>query len=413
MYLKKKNKKSENQTANLQLVKETNITLIFNLIYKHGPISRAELAQKTKLSPTTVSSLVEELLDGSMIIETGAGETTTSGRKPIMLEINPDGGYILSFEMLKDALLCEMYDLKCNDICSYKEKVDDYSIIGKIIIHETEKLLKQNNISEEKLLGICIALPGLIDIENKRVTSSTVIPIDENNDFFSEIKQKFSNIPLFVENQSYLCAYAEKEFGIDEDIENLVFIDINVGIGAGIIIGGNVFKGSFGLAGEIGHITIDMNGPRCKCGNRGCLETMASVPAIIQKIIFAIMSGRDTLVKKVIDNDYNRINIGTIKYAIENNDELVMEIMDETAMKLAFGINNVINLYNPQVIVIGGEIAYAGSFFLGKLKDHLHSIELKPNIDKVKLKYSSLEKNAATLGGARYVLDNIFRLTHW
>jgi len=412
MYLRKKNK-NENQTANLQLVKETNITLIFNLIYKHGPISRAELAQKTKLSPTTVSSLVEELLDGSMIIETGAGETTTSGRKPIMLEINPDGGYILSFEMLKDALLCEMYDLKCNDICSYKEKVDDYGIIGKIIIHEAEKLLKQNNISEEKLLGICIALPGLIDIENKRVTSSTVIPIDENNDFFSEIKQRFGNVPLFVENQSYLCAYAEKEFGIDEDIENLVFIDINVGIGAGIIIGGNVFKGSFGLAGEIGHITIDMNGPRCKCGNRGCLEIMASVPAIIQKIIFAIMSGRDTLVKKVIGNDYNRINIDIIKYAIENNDELVMEIMDETAMKLAFGINNVINLYNPQVIVIGGEIADAGSFFLEKLKHYLHSIELKPNIDRVKLKYSSLEKNAATLGGARYVLDNIFRLAHW
>jgi len=412
MSLRKKNA-SENQTANLQLVKETNITLLFNLIYKLGPISRAELAQRTKLSPTTVSSLVEELIHDGMIIETGVGETTTSGRKPIMLEINPDGGYILSFEMLKDALLCDMYDLKCNEITVYKEKVDDFGAIGKKIIDEAEKMLKQNNISEEKLLGICISLPGLIDFEKKRVTSSTVIPIDENNDFFNEIKQRFSNIPVFVENQSYLCAYAEKEFGTDGDIEDLVFIDINVGIGAGIIIGGNVFKGSFGLAGEVGHITIDMNGPRCKCGNRGCLEIMANIPAIIQKIIFAIMSGRDTIVKEVIDNDYNKINMDTVKYAIENNDELVMEIMDETAMKLAFGINNVINLYNPQVIVIGGEIIKAGSFFLEKLKDHLNSIELKPNINKVKLRYSTLKENAATLGGARYVLDNIFRLTHW
>ncbi|HHW48007.1 MAG TPA: ROK family transcriptional regulator [Clostridiaceae bacterium] len=412
MSLRKKNT-NENQTANLQLVKETNITLLFNLIYKLGPISRAELAQRTKLSPTTVSSLVEELISDGIIIETGVGETTTSGRKPIMLEINPDGGYILSFEMMKDALLCEMYDLKCNEVSGYKEKVADYGKIGQKIIDEAEKLLKQNNISEEKLLGISIALPGLINIENKRVTTSTVIPIDENNDFFSEIKQRFSNIPVFVENQSYLCAYAEKEFGIDEDIEDLVFIDINVGIGAGIIIGGNVFKGSFGLAGEVGHITIDMNGPKCKCGNRGCLEIMANIPAIIQKIIFAIMSGRDTIVKKVIDNDYNKINMDIIKYAIENNDELVMEIMNETAMKLAFGINNVINLYNPQVVVIGGEITKGGSFFLEKLNDHLHSIELKPNINKVKLKYSILKKNAATLGGARYVLDNIFRLAQW
>jgi len=407
-----KGPKSEKHVANQQLVKETNLTLIFNLIYKYGPVSRAELANKTKLSPTTVSSLAEELLRSGMIMETGAGTTTTSGRKPIMLETNPNGGYVISVEMLENGFNCYLYDLKCSEICGGKFDISEYGLIGAEIAKVSEQILKKMNVREDKLLGICIGAPGLIDTENNRVISSTVIPIDEHNEFYNTLKARFANIPILLENESCLCAYAEKEFGTDGEIRNLVFIDvINAGIGAGIIINGSMFRGSFGLAGEVGHISIDLNGPKCKCGNRGCLEVVAGIPAMIQKVIFAIMSGRETVVRDIINNDFNRIDIDIIKIAVEKGDQLIMEVLDEISYKLAAGINNVINLFNPQVIVIGGEILKIGNIFLEKLKNTLYSIELKPNVNRVVIKYSNLKGNTVTLGGSRFLLDNIFKTT--
>lgn len=402
--------KKDKHAANLQLVKETNLALIFNLINKHQPVSRAELAHITRLSPTTVSSLTEELIESGVVVETGAVKTSAIGRKPIMLEINSGGGFVASVEMVEDGFFCTIYDLKYTEVDGGKNTVAHYTGIGTEIVKEIEHLLVKNNIKDDKLLGICIGIPGLLDLENNRVISSTVIPIDESNNFYSDIKRKYYDIPVMLGNESCFCAYAEKEFGMNGNIRNLVFIDINIGIGAGIILDGQIYTGSFGLAGEVGHISIDFNGPRCKCGNRGCLETLASIPALSQKILFAMMSGRETIVKDILGNDYNKIGVNVIKEAMDKEDGLVLELVDDTAEKLAHGINNIINLFNPEVIVVGGEIAKLGDVFLQRVDAHLKSMELKPNIDRIRVKYSGLGDRAGTLGGAKYVLDNVFKM---
>lgn len=405
-----KTKKNQKQTANLQMVKETNLALIFSLIYRHGPISRAELAQRTKMSPTTVSSLIEELLKNDIVVETGAGKTSTSGRKPIMVEINAAGCFIISCEIMGSGIQGSLFDLLCRQVDEFKYDVTDFEGLGALMIEAAKKIISKHKIPENKLLGISIGFPGLINHEECRVISSTVVPIKEDNNFCRQLGDRFNGIPVYLENESYFCAYAEKEFGIGEDVKNLIYIDINIGIGAGIIMEGGIFRGTTGMAGEIGHISIDMNGPRCKCGNRGCLEIMASIPAMIQKIVFAIMSGRDTIIKEITQNDLNKINIDVISQAVGNNDELAIEIVDEIALKLAFGINNVINLFNPQAVVLGGEITKIGDILLSRIREHLGSIELKPVMKKPDVKYSSLKGNAVSLGGARYALDNIFKI---
>ncbi len=401
---------SRKQTANLQLVKETNLALVFNLIYRHGPVSRAELAQKTRMSPTTVSSLIEELLKNDIAVETGAGKTSTSGRKPIMVEINPCGGYVIAYEIVENGILGSLYDLLCRQVDEFHYEVTDFESLGTRMIEAAEKLIARHGIPEKKLLGFSIGFPGLINHMEQRVISSTVVTVGTGNDFCGRMRERFSGVPVFFENQSYFCAYAEKQFGIGENIQNLIFIDINIGIGAGIIVEGGMFRGTSGMAGEIGHISIDMNGPRCKCGNRGCLEIMASIPAMVQKIVFAVMSGRDTVIKEITQNDLNKINVDVISRAIKRNDGLATEIADEIALKLAFGINNVVNLFNPQVVVIGGEITKIGDAFLDRVREHLRSIELMPGMNRPELKYSYLKGNTASLGGARYALDNIFKI---
>lgn len=408
-----RSKSEEKQTANQQLVKESNLSLIFNFIKKYESISRAELANITKLSPTTVSSLAEELLRDGYIVEAGSGSSTTSGRKAIMLQINSNGGYVVSIEIVPNYLKCFLYDLNCREAGGCDFSISDYNSVGKQIVDAVQRVMEEFKLTKDKLLGICIGVPGLIDSKNRHVISSTVVPIDEKNHFLSFVKNKFTDIHVMLGNESCFYAYAEKEFGTGKDVKNLIFIDINVGIGAGIILNGEIFTGSNGLAGEIGHTTIDINGTKCKCGNRGCLELLASIPAISQKIIMGMMSGRDTKIQKIIGFDYSKINANVIRQGIDNKDELVLQVIDDVAQKLAYGINNIINLFNPEVIVIGGEIVKLGEVFLEKIKLYLNEIALKPNIDKVEVYYSRNIENASTMGGAAYVLDNIFKTGAW
>ncbi|NMA96360.1 MAG: ROK family transcriptional regulator, partial [Clostridiales bacterium] len=389
-----------------QLIKESNLSLILKLIDSHEPISRAELAQMTKLSPTTVSSLIEELIEEGLVIETGEGKSETSGRKPIMLTIKSDGRYVICIDIVKEDFKCLIYDLKCNERADKTYSIKDYDNIGSEIAESIKENIELASIPEDKIIGICISIPGLIDEESKRVMS-TVIPIDEDNDFYEVIAERF-DYPVFLMNQSCLYAYAEKQFGSKEQIKNLVFIDINVGIGAGIITDGDIFNGAYGIAGEIGHMSLDINGTRCKCGNRGCLETIASIPAIFQNIVFGIMAGRETIIKDMIGNDYNSLTIEMIRRALDEGDEFIIELIDDIARKLAFGINNVVNILNPDFVIIGGRIRRFGMELLDRIKHHFHSIAFKSNRDKLTIKYSNIEKNAVGLGGARYTIDTTF-----
>ena len=402
--------REEKQVASQQRIKEGNLTLIFNLIKSKDIISRSELAQITKLSPTTISSLVDELLRNNMVVEIGAGTTTTSGRKPIMLEVNPYGGYVAAVEMLKDSFRCYLYDLNCKPVGGGKYEVKDYVSFGGQVISKVDELLESHSIGKKSLLGIGIGIPGLIDYEKNRVLSSTVLAIEPDNDFYDQIKAYYCGIPVFLQNESCFYAYAEKEYGQLKDVRNLVFIDINVGIGAGIVLNGQIFSGSFGTAGEIGHMTIDMKGPKCVCGNRGCLEVMASVPAILQKVVFAVMAGRNTIVNDLVKNDYNGVNLEVISEALKKGDTLISEIVDETADALAYGINNIINLFSPEVIAIGGELTKLGDGLLDRVKARLCNIGLLNNINKVRIKYSVLGEDAVTLGGAKYSLDRLFEI---
>ena len=396
------------RAKNLQLIKENNFALVFNMIYRHRSISRAQLAKITKLSPTTVSSQVDELLKKDLVVETGTGDMGTSGRKPIMITINENGCYVVSVEMTEEGYNCCLYNLLCRCLCSRHCPVTDFSLISDAITETIHDMFGQCGIPENKLIGISIGVPALIDYEKKRIITSTVVPIDGSNDFYARIKANFESVPVLMENESGFRAYAEKSFVNGESIKNLIFIDIGTGIGAGIIIDGNLYRGAFGLAGEIGHMSIDVNGPRCKCGNHGCFEVMAGIPSMIQKVLFAVMSGRETLVRDMIHGDLNRISVDLIGEAAKKGDPLALEVIDDNARSLACGINNVINLLNPQTIVIGGEIEKLGTGFLKQVKEYLSGIELRPNAAGINIRYSRLKENTSALGGARYLLDNVF-----
>ncbi len=367
------------KAANLQVVKESNLTLVFNLINKNQPISRASIAHKTGLSPTTVSSLVDELISEDMVVEIGTGNLKGSGRKPIMLSVKADGGCVVGIELRQSGFELEFFDLTGKRVLFHSHEIEDYGRIGEMLVEDIKAL----NRNMGRLLGICVGVPGVIDRRTKKIVS-TVIPIDEDNAFFDILCASFPDIRVKLGNISSFCAYIEKNEA-REDIHSLVYIDINIGIGAGIILEDRIFTGAFGNAGEFGHVSVDLNGKICKCGNRGCLEAIANVPQILETV------GEKSLSK------------------IDVEDEVTREKLKPICRYMAAGINNAVNMINPEAIVLGGEITKLGKPFLKLLRSELLPIMFEANRERVILRFSSIDGNAVTRGCGRYMLDRIFQ----
>ena len=366
------------QTANLELVKQSNLTLVFNFINAHQPVSRASIARATGLSPTTVSSLADELISENMIEETGMGTLHGSGRKPIMLAVKTDGGCVVAVEVRKGTLEFEVFDLKGNSVVYQKCGISDYEKLGDIIADEVEKIYKGHG----RLLGICVGVPGIVDKRTKRVLSK-LIPVNRDNNFFDVLRMRFPDVKIKLGNESSFCAYIEK-VEAKKDIHSLVYIDINVGIGSGIILDDRIYTGAFGNAGEFGHMSVDADGRVCKCGNRGCIEEVAGPPAICKALGVSSISEIDT------------------------NDKSVYEKLDDICKYFACGINNIMNMINPEAVVLGGEVTYLGQPFLDRIKKKLDEIMFSADPEVFSLRFSSVSGNAVTKGGGKYLLDRIF-----
>lgn len=365
------------KTANLKLVKQSNLTLVFNLINENQPVSRASIAHATGLSPTTVSSLVDELISENMVEETGMGKLSGSGRKPILLAVKRDGGCVAAVEIRDGGFNLEVFNLEGASVLYCSREITDYGDIGNIIADEVLEKCREFG----RLLGICVGVPGVIDKKTKRVLS-TLIPITRDNDFFNVIRTRFPDMKVKLGNESSFCAYIEKTQ--KKEIHSLVYIDINIGIGAGIILDDRIFTGAFGNAGEFGHVSVDINGEKCKCGNFGCLEGLANVPAICKA------AGVSKLTE------------------IDTTDEKSIERLRGVCRYIASGINNIINMINPEAVVIGGEISYLGKPFLEEIKKELAPIMFAADMERFSLEFSSVDGNPVTRGAGRYLLDRIF-----
>jgi len=377
-----------NKPSSQQQIQQSNTKLVFKLIYKNDGISRASIASITKLSPTTISSLTEQLIKKELIVEVGTKIVKNSGRRPTLLDVNKKGAYSICIDLQEKGYNIGIYDLQCNSVKENFVEVSDYSKLGFSLVTNITTILKEEYINESKMLGICIGAPGLIDNNKEKVISSTIIPIDENNDFYMQLKKRFNKKPIEVVNESSLAAYAEKQF-IDEikNINNILYVDIHTGIGAGIIIDGKIFRGANNLAGEFGHISVDINGARCKCGAKGCLETVANIKAILKQL----------KTYKSIEEVANRYEEGyvDVKVAVSKN-----------AKYIAYGINNAVNLLNPEAVIIGGKITLFGQKYLMEVLKVYNEIALDKNKD-IKILLSRVKGNPITLGGAKYLLDTI------
>ena len=370
---------TEINKSSQQNIKESNMRMVFGLIHKNEIISRADIKKITSLSATTVSSLVEELMQEGFVVECGMKQTSKSGRKAVMLRINSDGGFFLGMDVRKNAVIANLCGLDFEVKESIKLPIEEGQAMVMVMLHAIGRLTRGR-----KILGITIGIPGVIDPKTNSVISSTILDEDDANDMYLLLKQAMPNVNIYIKNNSGLVALCEKEFGCHNEINNLVSVDIDDGVGAGVLIDGAIYDGN-GFAGEFGHMSVDFNGSRCSCGNYGCLELYASIPRIL---------------------DRTKTNsLEELRNKIDDKDKKVLSDLQLICRAIAFGINNIVNLIDPELIVIGGSAPLLGETFLDMIREYFEQISLIKNKNIV---FSNLTVNPVALGAVRYAFNMTF-----
>lgn len=268
----------------------------------------------------------------------------------------------------------------------------------KRVVNAAEKTLQSSNLEKNKICGVGIGVPGPVDYEKGVLIFAPNLSGWRNVPFKKMIQQRI-NLPVYLENDANAAALGEKLFGSGRDVNNLVYITISTGIGAGVIINGKLYQGSTGTAGEVGHMTIDINGPLCECGNRGCFEALASGNAVAREMREMLSSGKSSVITKWVE-EIKEVKAEHVFKAAREGDVSAKKIVEKTCRYLAAGIGNVINLLNPELIIIGGGVSNAWDVIRGPVMKELKKRAFKPNLDAVKVICSKMGDDIGVLGAA-------------
>jgi predicted NBD/HSP70 family sugar kinase len=397
------------RTGDLKLIQELNRSIILRTIRHYGPISRSEIAKKNKISPTTVTAAVKELIRQGLVYEDGVG-VSTGGRKPVLVRFSSDSKFIIAVAITNSSIKIAEMNLEAK---VRKQKIFPvYNLTGKLVIDYLLKSIGQ--FLEEysdltKCIGISIISPGIINVDKGIIYENTKLKL--KNIPLKEMVEKQFKLKTWLENDANAIALAEKRFGAYRKFKNLIYITIGDGVGAGIIVNGSIFRGCRGGAGEVGHTSIDRNGIPCDCGNIGCLENYVSWPAICSKVLSSVAQGKPTMMSESVKGDISRITPSIFRDALKKNDQLAKEIMKATAAYLATGMVNLVNLLNPDIIILGGKVAYDNQFLLSQVKKLVFQKALNILTDKLEICPTSLEKDFRMIAAATIPLQEIFHFS--
>ena len=296
-------------TADQLFVRRLNTSLVMDCLRTHGPLSRAGLSAAVGLNRSTVSSVINDLLEENFVREIGL-QPSERGRPGMLLELNPDGGCAVGVEIGVDFLSVVLTDFIAQVL--WRQRItsnpqDEQSAIIERAEGIVQEALEIGEGRGLRLLGIGLGVPGLVDIRQGNLVFAP--NLRWRNVPFRQMWTRRFDLPIFVENEANAAALGEYYSGVARDVQNLIYLSAGIGLGGGIIIKGKLFRGSGGYAGEIGHMTVDPDGELCGCGKRGCWETVVGPRAIVRRVKEALESGGKSQIRTLVKNDLNRIDV--------------------------------------------------------------------------------------------------------
>lgn len=342
------------QPGHIDHIKQVNAGRVYKLIDQKGPISRIDLSKQSELAPASITKITRELIAAHLIHETTVQEATSRGRPAVGLQVNNQGWQFLSMRLGRGYLTIALHELGSDVLIDTKidiHEVDQEDLLARLL-HEIDEFFQTYAEQLERVTSIAITLPGLVDSQSGLVLRMPHYNV-ENLPLGAEIYQA-TGLPVFIANDTRAWALAERLFGHSQNNENSILISIHHGLGAGIILDGRLLQGRHGNIGELGHIQIDPQGKLCHCGNRGCLETVASSQAIRNEVTERIARGEASSLSEI-----EEISVEDICEAAENGDPLAVDVVEKLGHYLGSAIAIVVNLFNPEKVLIGGAINQA------------------------------------------------------
>lgn len=395
-------------TANAGLMKSVNKNLVLNIIWRRDFTTRAEISRETGLNRATVSTLVDELVRDGLVVEIGPRKSSI-GRRPVQLELNAAHRIGIGIDIAVTEVRAAAVDLKGTVLARAVKKNDrkrpsaDLVEVAGLLV---EELLAQSGIARELVLGVGVGVPGICSRHEGIVNWSNSIGW---HDFpLRDLLSRRTGFEVFVENQSYLGAYAEAWLGACRTKENVVYVSAGYGIGAGVLIRRQLYLGSQGFAGRVGHLTIAWDGPKCRCGNRGCWELYASEKATLDRASAAIRERTGKELKRFFRGA--AITLQGLASAAESGNEAARAILAETGMYLGVGIAGLITAFNPELVVLGNTVPDCGKWVLDPMLTEIRSRQIAKLFGHIEICVGDLHDDATTLGACYLIFAEKYKL---
>lgn len=378
-----------------KIARRHNRAQILNRLRLQGSVSRATLAKQTGLTRSTISRIVDELIEENLVQELDS-VNNGRGRPSILLSLNPHGGAAIGIEIGVNFISILLTDFLSKPI--WRERItleegsefDDYVKNAESLIENAIEISNQHNLP---LIGIGLAIWGLVSYDKNLIHLAPNLKWRDVT--LGQKWEKLYGVQVITENDANASALGEYYFGAGKEMEDFIYLSIDIGVGSGIISKGKLFRGAEGFAGEFGHLTIDPNGKLCSCGKRGCLETVVGRRVIVNRY-------------RELSNEPN-LSLESIIKKAENGDRNALQVFDELSEDLGFGIGQVVNILNPKGVILGWSLGQAFPFLISGIKRGLAKSSLPDLRENIEIIPSLNGSDDALLGCIALVLDEIIR----
>ena len=396
-------------TADQALIRKMNTAILLDALRRFAPLSRAELAARTGLNRSTVSIIVNSLIEEGLIQETDL-QSAKVGRPGMLLELNPKGGFAIGIELGVDCISVIASDFIAQvqwreQACSDPDE-DQITILDRAA-SLTQHALNFGLSQGLRPLGIGVGVPGMVDVRQGKLIFAP--NLHWNNVPLRLIWSQRFNLPVFVENEANAAALGEFYFGAAQGANNFIYLSAGIGLGAGIVLDGKLFRGSMGYAGEVGHMTVVPDGELCGCGKRGCWETQVGPRAVLGRVRVTLKNGTPSVLCDLVGGDLERISFESVIQAADQGDAVALGALQEVGAQLGIGVANLVNVFNPELIVLGGALNRASSVLLPIVEKTISENALTPARENVRVAASAHGTDACLIGAIALVLEDILR----
>jgi N-acetylglucosamine repressor len=381
--------------GNRNLIKAMNRNLILNSIRRYGPLSRTQLTETSGLSVGAISQIVGELLDDDWIIEVGEGEST-GGRPQILLRLNPTAGYAVGIKLMEDRMVCAVTNLEVSEQLYLEVPLTSRAPqdVTAAISNAVRRAIVEAGITARQVLGVGIGLAGVVNTRSGVVHYSPFFKWHElpiGDAIAAEL-----NLPVLISNDVNTLTITEQLFGDGHDYENFAVVTIGRGIGMGMVLHNQLYEGGPGGAGELGHITLEGDGPLCDCGKRGCLEALAADPAVIRRVRAGWGASE------------RAITLADVVAAADAGDPIAREALASSGRYIGRGLSTLVNILCPALIIISGEGVVAGEYRLRSALEELRAHSFNGLFEHVRILVKPSDDRTWARGAAGLVVGKFF-----